>query len=144
MILNHTRATEELRILSAIIASPYQFYLSGSRFFTPSSLSSQSHTHDWDFFVQADPNEYVLNWLKELGFIVRNEQQLHVGELSNNCAAKLRHPAGVGIDVRVVFDARMEEDIHQMFLARNLCRHDAALWAVAFLAYQTAQEHESR
>lgn len=62
MIVNQSESrtiSEEIR--AKLAESPYQFYITGSRFFGGSTPQS-----DWDYFAQND--EKVLQFLQSLGF----------------------------------------------------------------------------
>ena len=47
-----------------LMTSPYEFYLTGSRFFGTAKPNS-----DWDFFVQQENSEALESFLKKLGFV---------------------------------------------------------------------------
>lgn len=82
--------------------SPYQFYLTGSRFFGTSTAFS-----DWDFFIEGNP--FDPNWfdkfLNPLGF---NQIYVpHEYQRSDHIHCVYRHP--IGIDIQIVKNARNKE-----------------------------------
>lgn len=80
---------------------PNLFFLTGSRFFRPDTVTSQT---DYDFFVEAGPG--LVSKLLELGYRPNTEDVLpYTGDRSIKYVLTFRHPPSLKIDIQVVHDA---------------------------------------
>lgn len=94
-------------IISKMSSSPFDFYLTGSRFFGINSS-------DWDFFATNDHD--VVSFLQDLGFELLNDGKHYPSDdFDQELVQVYRHKECL-IDVQLVLSARTKKEI-QDFIA---------------------------
>ena len=113
MLCNENRITD---ILETIRNSPFEFYLTGSRFFS----SHVPENSDWDFFVQDLFSDLSLglpsiySWLDQNGFI---KKEFHPYVDGDNTAEVWERG---NVDIQIVKDAKKKNKIQEMAKKRNI------------------------
>jgi len=101
-------------LLSALRMSPFEFALTGSRYFFPADVARRvdnGESVDYDFYVNNDPQ--VFEFLHLLGFRMHGDDLTDSYEGDPNIALVLRHKHG-NIDVQLVSDIHAKEFVQRM------------------------------
>jgi len=122
--------------------SPFEFYLTGSRFF--GSACSDS---DWDFFTERKSDLLDLeNWLKSVGFIC--EANIDTDYNSTNILKIWKHGKGKEkIHVQVVENALLKVAVQNALLIsgcwQEICqlskKHRRTVWNIAYALFQAGK-----
>ncbi len=122
-----------IEVLVKMELAPYQFHLTGSRFFGRATPGS-----DWDFFVEFNPD--LEGWLICNGFY----QESSTDYASADISEVWKH-VSFPIHVQVISDARLKADVqnHLQNYSHTLYgvpkEYRKAIWNLAFDLFQTGQ-----
>lgn len=119
-------------MVQKLIQSPYQFHLTGSRFFQFNRPDS-----DWDFFVQYsfEVKEFIVG----LGFEFVEGSDNKYTDFSN--INIYRHPDGV--DIQMVLDEKVKDTVQnfiKLYIPSNILKDKTlapSIWNICFAAYDS-------
>ena len=125
--------------LEAMEQAPFEFHLTGSRFFETASQDS-----DWDFFVESDPD--LPAWLEANGFELESDSDYVSTGISE---VWINEPWRVHI--QIISDARLKADVQEAmrdsgYAGRmyRMSKDDRkALWNFAFTLFEAGKAKRS-
>lgn len=137
----------EVRVLALLEQAPFEFHLTGSRFFgydTPES--------DWDFFVDSAVLGGLFgleNWLRHIGFYKDSD----IIDYSKTSIVQVWKHTLAPIQIQIVEDAQLKADVqnvmnsiprltYQMGELSKECRK--VLWDVALATFSAGEEKCAR
>lgn len=144
MLINVPR---HVKVLAQLAQSPFEFYLTGSRYFgydTPES--------DWDFFVDwaaSDGASGLENWLKHAGFYKESNR-----DYSGATGITQIWKHGIApVHIQIVEDARTKSDVQSVLnsdsrlvsqMGKLSKEGRKALWNAALAAFSAGEEQGTR